>query len=195
MNNEKALLQNISLGDERAFRELFDSHRAKVYGYALKIIKSETQAEDILQDVFLKIWQHENLGDIQNFEGYLKTMTKNHVFKVLRRQSLEMATNKRLKVEWIEGHNETEESLLLNDSQHIINEAINQMPPKQKLVYNLCKNEGLKYEAVAKILSISPLTVKTHMQHSLRFLRNYLSKHTDIAVLILLVKGFLEINK
>lgn len=190
MDNEKVLLQDISSGDERAFRELFDSHRAKVYSYALKIIKSETQAEDILQDVFLKIWQHKNLSDIENFEGYLKTMTKNHVFKVLRRQSLEVANNSRLKVDWKEGHNDTEESLLLHDSQYIINEAINHMPPKQKLVYNLCKNEGLKYEAVAKILSISPLTVKTHMQHSLRFLRNYLSKHTDIAVLLLLIKMF-----
>lgn len=195
MDKEKVLLEGISCGDEKAFRELFDFYKSKVYAYALQIIKSETQAEDILQDVFLKIWQHEKLGDIENFESYLKTMTKNHVFKVLRRQNLELTTNSQLKIKWTEAHNETEESLLLNDSQHIINEAVNQMPPKQKLVYNLCKNEGLRYEAVAQILSISPLTVKTHMQHSLRFLRNYLSKHTDIAVLLLIIKNLIEINK
>lgn len=186
MKNEEAPLESISCGDENEFRQLFNSYRGKVYGYALKILKSETEAEDVLQDVFLKLWLHGRVGELENFEGYLKTMTRNHVFKVLRRQNLKFATDSQLKIKWSEAHNETEESLLLNDSQLIINEAIDQLPLRQKLVYKLCKNDGLKYEAAAKVLSISPLTVKTHMQQSLRFLRNYLSKHTDTATTLLI---------
>jgi RNA polymerase sigma-70 factor (ECF subfamily) len=190
MKNEKAFIKSISSEDKNEFRDLFNSYRGKVYGYALKILKSETEAEDVLQDVFLKLWLHGNIGELENFEGYLKVTTRNHVFKVLRRQNLQCVTESLLKVEWTEGHNETEESLLLNDSQLILNEAIDQLPPRQKLVYNLCKTEGLKYEAVAEVLSISPLTVKTHMQHSLRFLRNYLIKHTDIAITVLIFRFF-----
>ena len=195
MKNVKTFLRSNSRDNEQEFRELFNSYRVKVYGYALKILKSETEAEDVLQDVFLKLWLHENIGEIENFEGYIKVMTRNHVFKVLRRQNLECATQNLLKAEWTESHNETEESLLLNDSQLILKEAIEQLPPKQKLVYNLCKIQGLKYEAAAKVLSISPLTVKTHMQHSLRFLRNYLTKHTDIAIMLLIFRIFIDNNK
>ncbi|SFH39885.1 RNA polymerase sigma factor [Pedobacter insulae] len=195
MRNEKALLKGISCGDETQFRELFNSYREKVYSYAFKILKSESEAEDVLQDVFLKLWLHDELDEIDNFEGYLKAMTRNHVFKVLRRQNLKCATNNLLKIKWTESHNETEELVLLNDSQLIINRALNEMPPKQKLVYNLCKSDGLKYDAVAKRLAISPLTVKTHMQHSLRFLRSYLTKHTDIAVFLLIIENLIRINK
>lgn len=191
MKDEKKVLNHVSDGDERAFQALFDHYRAKVYTYALKIVKCEDQAEDILQDVFLKVWQHQNLGDIVNFEGYLRTMTKNHVLKFFRRQQLEQQNSNKLRNEWSEAHNETEECLLLHDSQHLINEAIAHLPPKQKLVYDLCKNQGLKYEAAAKILSVSPLTVKTHMQHSLRFVRKYLSKYTDIANIFLALQCLL----
>ncbi|WP_017257241.1 RNA polymerase sigma factor [Pedobacter arcticus] len=195
MDNEKALLKDVSCGNEKDFRELFNSYRGKVYGYAFKILKSETDAEDVLQDVFLKLWLHGRVEELENFEGYLKTMTRNHVFKVLRRQNLKFASDNQLKIRWTEAHNETEESLLLNDSQLIINQAIEQLPPRQKLVYKLCKHEGLKYEAAAKVLSISPLTVKTHMQQSLRFLRNYLTKHTDVVTSLLIFRVFIEIIK
>lgn len=192
---KKHFFKSISSKDEKEFRNLFNSYRGKVYGYALKILKSEAEAEDVLQDVFLNLWLHGGLGELENFEGYLKVTTRNHVFKVLRRQNLQFATDSLLKIDWTEGHNETEESLLLNDSQIILNQAIDQLPPRQKLVYNLCKTEGLKYEAVAKVLAISPLTVKTHMQNSLRFVRNYLIKHTDVAVTLLFLRILTEINK
>ncbi|MNY40859.1 Sigma-70, region 4 [compost metagenome] len=59
-------------------------------------------------------------------------------------------------------------------------------------MYHLCHQEGLKYEEVAERLNISKLTVKTHMQHALRFLRNYVSTHTDIAVLVILMTFLAE---
>lgn len=193
MHDDRILLEKISAGDEQAFRVLFDLHRKKIYSYALKIVKCEIQAEDILQDVFLKIWQHQDLTVIEDFDAYLKVMTRNHVFKILRRRQLEIQTNNGLN--WTEAHNETEESLLLNDTMHLLKQGVSQLPPQQKLVYNLCREQGLKYEAAAKLLAISPLTVKTHMQHSLRFLRKYLSKYTDIAKLWLAIQCLWELNK
>ncbi|MNX54794.1 RNA polymerase sigma factor [compost metagenome] len=86
-----------------------------------------------------------------------------------------------------EDHNETEEYIIFKDSEKILNQAIEQLPAQQKLVYSLCHQEGLKYDEVAQKLNISKLTVKTHMQHALRFLRNYVSTHTDIATLVILM--------
>ncbi|RYY06565.1 MAG: sigma-70 family RNA polymerase sigma factor [Sphingobacteriaceae bacterium] len=184
-DQEKLLLSKISLGDELAFRILFNKHRKWVYSYVLKIIKSNLLAEEILHDVFLKIWQHQNLNEIENLTSYLKIITRNKTLNVLRRTNLEVLVNNKLCDNWEEAHNETQEIILLNDSVKVLNQAIELLTPQQKLVYNLCKHEGLKYAQVAKQLSISPLTVKTHMQHTLRFLRSYLKKYNGVPLLII----------
>lgn len=184
-DEEKLLLSKISLGDEVSFRVLFNSHRKWIYSYALKIIKSDVLAEEILHDVFLKIWQHKNLSEIDTIEFYLRTVTRNITLNMLRRINLEVMVNNQLSKSWEEAHNETEEMILLNDSVQVLNQAIEQLTPQQKMVYNLCKNKGLKYAQVAEQLAISPLTVKTHMQHTLRFLRNYLKKYNDLTLLII----------
>ncbi|MDR6784317.1 RNA polymerase sigma-70 factor (family 1) [Pedobacter africanus] len=194
-NEEKALLSQISTGDEKAFSMFFHRFSAKVYTYALKIVKSETLSEEITQEVFVKIWNlGEQLNSIENLDAYLRVLTRNHTLKVLRRLALEVRTNKMMAPGYTETHNETEEYIIFKDSEKILNQGIEQLPAQQKLVYMLCHQEGLKYEEAAERLNISKLTVKTHMQHALRFLRNYVSTHTDIAVLVILMTLLAEIN-
>ncbi|MGV3509763.1 MAG: RNA polymerase sigma factor [Sphingobacteriaceae bacterium] len=185
MINEKVLLERISNGDQDAFRVIFTIYRHKVFSYAFKIIKCRASAEDIVHDVFLKIWTHPDLNGINNLESYLKITSRNITLKVLRRQALETQTANNLGTHWDETHNETEEIIIVNDFSKILNQAINLLPQQQKLVYNLCREEGLKYSEAAERLSISPLTVKTHMQLALRFLKSYLSKHGDVVLCLI----------
>jgi len=187
-DEEKSLLARITLGDETSFRIVFDRHRKHIYSYALKIVKSEIFAEEILHDVFMKIWHHENAAEIDHLEHYLKTITRNITFNVLRRIKLEVRVNHELSYSWAETHNETEEAIIGNEASKLLNEGIDLLPPQQKLVYILCRDEGLKYAQVAERLSISPLTVKTHMQQALRFLRNYVSKHSDLSMFVILLQ-------
>jgi len=186
-DDENLLLSKISTGDELAFRFLFDRYRSQVYSYALKLVKVDIYAEEILHDVFLKIWLHPDPEIIENVEHYLKTITKNLTLNLLRRQNLEVLTNLYLCADWQEGHEDTENLISLNESTQILNQAIALLTPQQKLVYKLCKQDGLKYAQVAKQLAISPLTVKTHMQHILRFLRAYLKQHGSLVVYIILL--------
>ncbi|MDO7744192.1 MAG: sigma-70 family RNA polymerase sigma factor, partial [Pedobacter sp.] len=162
--------------------------RKHIYSYALKIVKSEIFAEEILHDVFMKIWHHENAAEIDNLEYYLKTITRNITFNVLRRIKLEVRVNHELSYSWAEMHNETEEAIIGNEASKLLHQGIDLLPPQQKLVYILCRDEGLKYAQVAERLSISPLTVKTHMQQALRFLRNYVSKHSDLSMFVILLQ-------
>lgn len=187
-DEEQSLLGKITMGDEVSFRFFFDKHRKFIYSYALKIVKSDIYAEEILHDVFMKIWQHENLAAIENVEFYLRTITKNITFNVLRRIKLELRVNHELSHTWQETHNETEERIMGNEAVQILNQGIELLPPQQKLVYTLCRDEGLKYAQVAEKLSLSPLTVKTHMQQALRFLRNYVSKHSDVTMLVIFLQ-------
>lgn len=193
-NEEKTLLSRFSTGDEKAFSVFFHRFSTKVYTYALKIVKSETLSEEITQEVFVKIWNlGEQLNSIENLDAYLRVLTRNHTLKVLRRLALEVRASKTMAPGYTETHNETEEYIIFKDSEKILNQGIEQLPAQQKLVYILCHQEGLKYEEAAERLNISKLTVKTHMQHALRFLRNYVSTHTDIAVLVILMTFLAEL--
>lgn len=188
INDDKELLQLVSTGDAKAFSIIFHHYSPKVYTYALKLVKSDILAEEITQEVFLKIWNLETqLSEIENLDAYLRVLTRNHTLKVLRRIALETRTSRMMVHDYHEDHNETEEYIIFKDSEKILNQAIEQLPAQQKLVYSLCHQEGLKYDEVAQKLNISKLTVKTHMQHALRFLRNYVSAHTDIATLVILM--------
>lgn len=187
--DEKALLKRVSAGEVRAFSTVFHRYQAKVYAYAFKIVKADAIAEEIVQEVFVKLWNlGESIAEIENLEGFLRTLTRNFTLNVLRRMALEYKAGKMRGTNYREDHNETEEYIIFKDSEKILNQGIEKLPAQQKIVYRLCHQEGLKYEEVAERLNISKLTVKTHMQHALRFLRNYISTHTDIAVFIILME-------
>lgn len=191
-NDEHSLLCKVQKGDEAAFRLLFDRYKKQIYSYALKIVKSESYAEEILHDVFIRIWQHENPAEIENLTYYLRTLTRNITFNILRRIKLELKVNDDRSHYWEETHNDTENTVILNDATQMLNQAISLLPPQQKLVYTLCREEGLKYAQVAERLCISPLTVKTHMQQALRFLRSYVNKHSDMTMLLVLFQILCE---
>jgi RNA polymerase sigma-70 factor (family 1) len=188
--DDLSLLKRVFLKDELAFAELYNRYRKKVYSYSLKILKYPDRAEDIVHEVFLTLWQQDNLASILNLDAYLKVVTRNQTLKLLRRQQLELKSNKNMFVAWQEVHNETEQEILLHDTYEQLRNGVEQLPPQQKKVYQLCREEGLKYEEVAEQLSISRLTVKTHMQHALRFLRAYLTSHTDVVGFLILTSFF-----
>lgn len=183
---DRNLLEQIAVGDQTAFRILFNTYSSHVFGYALKLTHSQSQAEEIVQDVFMKIWiNRSTIQEIQNIEAWLITITRNHTFNALKRIAIEEAAKSRLSKKLEEAHHETEETVNFRESQTILNNAIDRLPPQQRLVYSLCHEEGLKYEEVAQRLKISRLTVKTHMQQALRTLKAHFSGFATISVLTL----------
>jgi RNA polymerase sigma-70 factor (family 1) len=183
---DQNLLAQIAAGDEHAFRVLFDAQSSRVYGYALKLTRSQDLAEEVVQDVFMKIWiNRANICEIQNIEAYLITFTRNHTFNALKRVAIEEAAKARLSRKLEEAHHETEEAVNFSESQNILNKALDRLPPQQRLVYSLCHEEGLKYEEVAQRLNISRLTVKAHMQQALRTLRSHFSGFATVILIVL----------
>jgi len=185
-DHQKQALRQIMRGDEQAFKQLFDQYQRRVFVYALKISRSPELAEEVLYLVFLKIWQHPKLEDIENLEAYIRVLTRNQTLKSLRKLQLDRKTNQIFAVQNEHFRNDTEEAILLKEANRILLEVIDKLPPQQKMVYQLCKEEGLKYEQAAARMDISKLTVKTHMQHALRFIRQHLAKYTEIAIVLLI---------
>lgn len=181
--NDHDLLILISAGDQNAFHLLFNAQSPRVYGFALKLTRSQDLAEEIVQEVFMKIWiNRESLADIDHIDAYLHTVTRNHTFNVLKRIATEETAKLALSKKVADAHCETEETVNFRESQNRLNRAIDQLPPQQRMVYSLCHNEGLKYEEVARRLNISRLTVKTHMQQALRTLKSHFTGFAALAI-------------
>lgn len=170
----KPLLIRISEDDESAFRDIYTIYAPKVYTFALKLTASAASAEEMVQEVFLKIWVHrKGLPSVTYFPSYLYTVSRNLGFNMLKRLAVEQRAKAVFAQNLAPAKNETEEAVIFEDYKYILARAVELLPPQQKLVYGLCHLEGLKYNEAAKKLRISPLTVKSHMQQAIRAIKKH----------------------
>jgi len=168
----RPLLEKLANNDEIAFRQVFHLYSDKVYSFSLKLTRSRITAEEMVQEVFLRIWiNRHGLGDIKNFSGYLFIITRNLVFNTLKRNLAENKTKTDLVRESAKEHCYTEETVIYRDYEELLRKTINHLPPQQRLIYSMCHHEGLPYEEVAQRLKISRLTVKTHMHQALKTIK------------------------
>ncbi len=173
--NLKTVVMRVSEGHQGAFKELFDTFSPKTYGFALKLTHSPSMSEEIVQEVFLKIWLNRKaLRNVEHFPAWLYSITRNLAFNVLKRSAIEQRVKAQFVKELREENFETEESVIYRDYQRILNKAIDRLSPQQKMVYGLCYGDGLKYEQAAEKLRISKFTVKTHMQQAIRKIKSQL---------------------
>ncbi|KRT17912.1 hypothetical protein ASU31_01045 [Pedobacter ginsenosidimutans] len=187
--DEEKILSRISAGDQSAFKLVYDHYQQMVFSRALYLLKSESHAEEVLQDVMLKLWlSASNLKENSNLAAFLTTLTRNRSFQLLRRKVLESKAEVEMGKQWKEYHNETEENILLSDVRKKLHDGVNSLPPQQKLVYELCRNQGYKYEQAADIMNLSVETVKAYMKLALRFLRAYLKNNTDAVIIAIIFK-------
>lgn len=178
LKNEEELLARIALGDQRAFTEIFDFYQRYVFDYGRKLTKSEDQASEIVQDVFLKIWlNREKIGEIKNFGAYLNRVVRNHSINVIRKLAQDGKSVTQLKITTQEADNSTDKTLDYNESNRILTQAIESLSPQQRTAYTLCHVEGLKYEEVAKKMNVSSRTVQAHMHQALKHIREHFNKH------------------
>lgn len=170
----KTIIVRVSQGDPVAFKELFEAFSPKIYGFALKLTHSSSMAEELVQEVFIKIWANrESLNDVELFPAWLHTITRNLALNVLKRIAIEQKAKTEFVKEMRTESFDTEELVFYRDYQNILSKAIDRLSPQQKIVYSLCHGEGLKYEEAAEKLQISRLTVKTHMQQAIRSIKSH----------------------
>lgn len=185
-NAERALLLSSSKGDAGAFTQLFHLHKHKLYSFLLRLTGSPQMAEDIVQDVFVKIWtQKEHLAEIEKFGGYLFRMAKNYAINAFRKMAVE--TLALSKLQSITDHNSTDAYLNEKETTALLQDALSRLSSQQKLVYTLSREEGLKYDEIAQRLNVSPSTVKNHMIIALRTLRATINARPDVVGALLLL--------
>ncbi|SFE06139.1 RNA polymerase sigma-70 factor, ECF subfamily [Chitinophaga sp. CF118] len=179
------LLAKVAAGDEGAFRELFDRHRNKLYAYMLRLSNERVVAEDIVQEVFLKIWiGREQLAGIRNFDAYLFTIARNHAFNL----SKQIIYRKALLCEITSGQPQsdisTENDVDYKNLQSLLARELSKLPPQQRKIFTLSRFEGLSNEDIAREQSIAVGTVKKHLSLATQTLKAALKDNMQTMVIL-----------
>lgn len=146
---------------------------------------SRIVAEEVVQDVFLRIWKSRSqLQAVENIQSYLFTILYREIYKQLKKLALEQKLLKLIAESPVFG-NITDERILAQESERLINEAVSKLPPQQQIVFKLNKQDGLNRDQIAERLQISPNTVRNHLAEALKFIRAYL-QYANIVFMILI---------
>jgi len=185
-SDQSKLLLELSQGSELAFTKLYNQYKNVVFSAALKITKSRILAEEVVQDVFLKIWQnHENLAEITNIENYLFIISRNHIFDMIRKIARDSAVVSNVNYKSTSA-NDTDEAIKDDQYNVILNQIVDQLPPQQQKIYKMAKWDGLSHQKIGEDLGISTETVKKHMAQALKFVRIKISPYMNMFMTLLL---------
>jgi RNA polymerase sigma-70 factor (family 1) len=188
--DERDLLMQVASGNEHAFRQLFMLHHQQLGVHMLRITNSIELAEEVVQDVFVKIWfTRESLVRVDNFKAYLFVISKNHALNCLKKLAKERTLIKELEDNAAESL--TPEMTGTDLYYNLLDEAIDQLPPQQQKVYLLSRHGRLKYTEIAEQLELSRETVKKYLQIATLSITEYVHDHLEvIAFLPIVLKTF-----
>jgi RNA polymerase sigma-70 factor (ECF subfamily) len=186
------LFRSIATGSEAAFAELFRRYDRRIYPFVLKMIKDTVMAEEITQEIFIKIWRYrESLSGIDQPESYILTIAARHTLDQIRKRLNEDRMLRRFQTGLKPVHHDPEELLLLKDTAALIQKAVDQLPPQQKSVYQLSRMQGLSYEEIGRELNISPNTVRNHLVKALAAIRIWLEQRDQLPLFLVCCAPFL----
>jgi|HubBroStandDraft_6_1064221.scaffolds.fasta_scaffold1079129_1 RNA polymerase sigma-70 factor (family 1) len=154
--------QRAAAGDEEAFKKIYYHFYKKLYLFSLALVKTKEAAEEIAEDVFIKIWQHkENLSTINNLRVYLYIATKNTALNYLAKKAKENLIEPfdNINIDLYKSSITPEELMITSEMYRKIQEQVEALPPRCKMIFKLIREDGLKYKEVSDILNISVNTI------------------------------------
>ena len=172
-DDEIKLVQQLNQGSSLAFQELFHHYNQHLYRFSLSYLKSETEAEEIVQEVFMKIWEKRlSLNHNYSFHSYLFTIAFNAVKKRFNRRQKEAKYKYDLFQTLIIEYPSLEQRQDLETLLEKLERLIDLLPEKRQKIFKKRKQEGLSIETIAEEMNISPKTVKNQITEAMKFLKS-----------------------
>ncbi|WP_207433903.1 RNA polymerase sigma factor [Sabulibacter ruber] len=184
-------IEALSNGDVAAFERLYRKLEPKLFSFAAKLVKSREDAEEIVQEVFLKLWEKRtSLDPKQNLDGYLFTIAKNLVYNKARHRVYEFAFSQYLAEHATVAEDSTQLALEHQELLQLFEEVCASMPPVRRQVFVMSRTEGLSNTEIASALNTSNSNIENHMNKALKMLREKFKSY-DIVYGFLLACAFL----
>jgi RNA polymerase sigma-70 factor (family 1) len=182
----KELILNLKKGENGAFRELFNLYGPRIYRFALAYLKNKPEAEELVQDVFLKIWEkRDHLDPSQNVKAYIYKIAVNCIYDYIRKKNLEKAFADFSKQNFQPGSESLWHEVIWNDMLSNLNILVDKMPEQRRIIFLLRMEEGLTNQQIADKLNLSKRTVENQIFRATRFLKSKLGSETVFMLLFL----------
>ena len=182
--DERMLVQLLGRGNVAAFDSLFEQYSPKLFGFSMKYLKNETEAEELVQDVFVKVWEHRQaLKSEHSFKSYLFTVALNQIRKFFNKRAISLRY-----LDTLQNERELTAGEIFPDEDYDrilqkINLIIGQMPPRRREIFQKSKLEGKSAKQISLELNISAGTVDNQVSEALQFIRARL-KNENISLLL-----------
>lgn len=184
-NQDLAVLLN--QGDRDAFKQLYLLYSPRIYKKILQLVKQPAIAEELLQDVFVKIWEKRGYIDAEkSFQSFLYRIAQNLVTDLFRRLALDRKMMESFIAEASDAYIPFDESVE-TETKQILQQALDTLPEKRKKIYTLIKIEGKTYEEVSHLLGISTSTVNDHVVKATKTLRNYFNSSDAASIALIAI--------
>lgn len=170
------LVKLLKKGDMKAFDIIYKKYSRRLYGFIFRYIKLESDTEEIVQDVFVKIWKsRDNIDIYSSFESFLFTIAHNETVNLLKRRATEQKYIEHVKsLQHLDETYELTDEIHYKELTHRFQDLLDELSPRQKEIFQLSREEGLSHREIAEKLGISVNTVKNHLVTTLSFLKGRL---------------------
>lgn len=176
-HTERNLILELKKGNAEAFDQIFNDYGKRLYFFSLGYLKSETEAEEVVQEVFYKIWKNRNvLNPNLSFKAYVFKIAFNHIQESFQKLSLHQAYQHEILNRSINFSDELDNRTNYQSLLELVNKLIEQLPPRQKEILIRKRQKGQSIKEIASDLKISPKTVENHLTEALKRLRAGLEK-------------------
>lgn len=180
--SQKRIISLLKKGDRSAFRAIFNLYEKRLYAFVFTITKSHYSTEELLQEVFIQLWQEREKIDLSlSFNAFLYTIARNLTYNHLRK----IANQENLKQElWrnISYLNDVENHIVYSEYEDILEDILKQLPQRKRSIFILSKQEGKTNQEIADLLGISQKTVKNHLWKTLQTIKSELEPYLGILI-------------
>ncbi|RAJ25429.1 RNA polymerase sigma-70 factor (ECF subfamily) [Pedobacter cryoconitis] len=187
-NDQGILLQQLIAGDESGFAGLYDLYNRPIYNFIIRFVHSVPLAEDLTQEVFIKIWENRLcLQGVKSFKAYLYTVARNHTLNSLKVVFRSEAAIGEVINSFIDTRSAVEEDILHKEYVEFLKKTMDSLPERTRQIFKLCREQEKTYDEVAKSLNISRNAVKNHMVHSMKLLSSAIKKEFGISLTLFMI--------
>lgn len=181
-DSEKITLLALRRGDQQVFESVFKEHYAPLCTYARRYLIDPEAAEEVVQDMFFKLWERRD-------SLLITTSLKSYLFRAVRNHALNYIKYQRISQQYIdyvgfttsnESAESAHEALINNDLERHFGRLVSSMPERRRMIFEMSRFEGLKYDEIAQKMNISVKTVENQMTKALEFLRKKLSDYLPL---------------
>ncbi len=184
-HEENNLLTALAAGDFKAFGELYEKYHRALYFFALKLSKNTHEAEELVQSVFVSIWEtRQAVNPAKSFHAYLFSIARNRFYDMLRKRVSESCYVDYILHQDNQAADDLEKQIEDSEINIIIHQLLQQVPERRQEIFRMSRDENLSYKQIAEKLQISENTVDTQIRNVLNFLRKELPKYLKIIFLI-----------